>query len=143
MLRTNGENAGATSHLPGTEQMQAMASSFADPADLVAFHECKRTGRTDQECFKVGDNGIGQFGKVTAQTHTPMVALHADDMIAKWGSVAAAAHRKVRVTVGKRGVIARVEDRLGIRGRIDLNPAATKALGLTPPFLIPCTWRWV
>ena len=90
----------------------------------------------------MGDNGIGQFGKITAQTHTPMVALHADDMKAKWGSVAGAAHRKVKVTIGSRSVIASVEDRLGVRGRIDLTPAAAKALGITPPFLMKCTWSW-
>jgi chaperone required for assembly of F1-ATPase len=125
-----------------TEEISAVASSFADPADLAAFRRCKGTGKTDLQCFKVGDNGIGQFGKITAQMHTPMAALHADDMKAKWGSVAAAAHRKVKVTVGRKSVIASVEDRLGVKGRIDLNPAAAKALGLKPPFLVKCTWSW-
>jgi hypothetical protein len=120
----------------------ATASSFADPADVVAFKKCKAQGKTDQECFKVGDNGIGQFGKITAQEHTPMVAVHADDMKARWGSVIAAAHRPVTVTVSDKTVAATVEDRIGVKGRIDLNPATAKALGLTPPFLVPCLWNW-
>lgn len=124
------------------ETFKAQASSFADEADLEAFKVCKRTGKTDEQCFKVGDNGIGQFGAETAQEHTPMVAVHADDMKAKWGSVAAAAHKPVLVTVGKKSVLASVEDRLGVKGRIDLNPAAAKELGLTPPFLVPCAWQW-
>jgi hypothetical protein len=120
----------------------ATASSFADPADVVAFKNCKAQGKTNQECFKVGDNGIGQFGKITAQEDTAMVAVHADDMKARWGSIIAAAHRPVTVTVGGKTVDATVEDRIGVKGRIDLNPAAAKALGLTPPFLVPCVWNW-
>jgi hypothetical protein len=120
-----------------------MASSFADPGDVAAFKKCKATGKTDLQCFTVGDNGIGQFGQVTAQNLTPMVAVHADDMKARWGSVNAAAHRPVSVAVKSKTVQATVEDRIGVKGRIDLNPAAAKALGLTPPFLVPCVWKWV
>jgi hypothetical protein len=120
-----------------------VASSFADPADLEAFQMCKAEGKSDQACFKIGDNGVGQFGSLTAQTHTPMVAIHKDDMIARWGSVDAAAHRVVLVTIRGKTIRATVEDRLGVRGRIDLNPAAAKQLGLTPPFLEQeCRWRW-
>jgi hypothetical protein len=110
---------------------------------LVAFKKCKATGKTDLQCFKVGDNGIGQFGKITAQEDTPMVAVHADSMKAKWGSVAGAAHRRVMVEANGEKVEASVEDRISAPGRIDLNPAAAKALGLKPPFLVDCTWRWV
>ena len=123
---------------------KAEASSFADPADVRAFQRCKAQGKTDQACFKVGDNGIGQFGKITAQDHTAMVAIHKDDMIARWGSVNAAAHRMVSVTINGKTIQASVEDRLGVPGRIDLNPACAKQLGLTPPFLIKnCVWNWV
>ncbi len=127
----------------GGTGFKAEASSFADPADVKAFEKCKATGKTDQACFKVGDNGIGQFGKITAQTHTPMVAIHKDDMIAKWGSVNAAAHRVVNVTINGKTIQAAVEDRLGVPGRIDLNPAAAQQLGLNPPFLVKnCIWSW-
>jgi hypothetical protein len=122
---------------------KAEASSFADPADVRAFERCKAQGKTDQACFRVGDNGIGQFGKITAQDHTPMVAIHKDDMIARWGSVLAAAHRVVTVTANGKTIQATVEDRLGVAGRIDLNPAAAKQLGLNPPFLVKnCVWNW-
>lgn len=130
--------------LGGGDGFSATASSFADPADVVAFKRCKAQGKTDNECFKVGDNGVGQFGKITAQTHTPMVAIHESDMKARWGSVNAAAHRAVIVTANGKTVQATVEDRLGVAGRIDLNPAAAKELGLTPPFLVKnCIWNWV
>lgn len=132
-----GAGAGASS------EFKAKASSFADPADVVAFKKCKAQGKSDLACFKVGDNGVGQFGAITAQTHTPMVALHRDDMVARWGSVNAAAHRRVRVTVKGVSVEASVEDRMSSPGRIDLNPACAKVLGLNPPFLVACTWTWV
>lgn len=128
----------------GGAGFKATASSFADPADVRAFERCKAQGKTDQACFRVGDNGIGQFGKITAQTHTPMVAIHKDDMIARWGSVHGAAHRPVTVTISGKTIQATVEDRLGVPGRIDLNPACAKQLGLTPPFLVKnCVWNWV
>jgi hypothetical protein len=125
-----------------SEGFPSTASSFADPADVVAFNKCKTTGKTDKQCFAVGDNGVGQFGKITAQEQTPMVAVHADAMKAKWGSINAAAHRPVTVTVKGKTVQATVEDRISAPGRIDLNPAAAKALGLKPPFLVPCVWNW-
>ena len=118
------------------------ASSFADLEDVVSFIKCKATGKTDKQCFAVGDNGIGQFGKITAQEQIPMVAVHATAMTARWGSVAGAAHRPVTVSVGGKTVAATVEDRISAPGRIDLNPAAAKALGLKPPFLKPCVWKW-
>jgi hypothetical protein len=128
---------------PGGAGFNVTASSFADPEDVKAFKRCKAEGKTDQACFKVGDNGIGQFGKLTAQTEIPMVAVHKDDMIARWGSVMGAAHRPVTVTIGGRTIQATVEDRIGVTDRIDLNPAAARQLGLTPPFLVKnCVWNW-
>ena len=137
-----GAAAGAAAAAPASG-FKAEASSFADPADVVAFKRCKAQGKTDQQCFKVGDNGVGQFGKITAQDDIPMVAIHKDDMIARWGSVNAAAHRIVNVTINGKTIQASVEDRLGVAGRIDLNPACAKQLGLNPPFLIKnCVWSW-
>lgn len=117
-------------------------SSFADPADVQAFIKCKKTGKSDIQCFAVGDNGIGQFGKITAQTHTPMIAVHKTAMIARWGSVGAAAHRPVRVSYGGKTIAATVEDRISAPGRIDLNPACAKLLGLKPPFVVRVEWTW-
>lgn len=133
----------ALNDLIGDELFSCKASSFADPADVVAFQKCKKTGKSDVECFKVGDNGIGQFGAITAQEHTNMVALHKDDMVRKWGSVNGAAHRTVRVNSNGRSILATVEDRMSAPGRIDLNPACAKNLSLSPPFVVPCTWQWV
>jgi hypothetical protein len=49
----------------------------------------------------------------------------------------------VRVTIGSKSVEAALEDQLGVEGRIDLNPAAAKALGLNPPFIKKCRWEWL
>lgn len=138
--------AGGATGAGGNGPFNASASSFADPKDIVDFQACKAKGKTDKECFKVGDNGIGKFGKITAQTKDPMVAIHPSDAVKKWGSMNAAAHRTVRVTVGAKSVLAAVEDQLGVAGRIDLNPAAAKKLGLNPPIdpnETKCTWEWV
>ena len=128
----NDELEGADGSGGGKGPFDAEASSFADPKDVEDFKRCKAHGKTDKQCFAVGDNGIGKFGKITAQTTTPMVAIHPSDAKKKWGSMDAAAHRLVRVTVGDRSVVAPVEDQLGVAGRIDLNPAAAEELGLTP-----------
>lgn len=133
LLKATDANGSKTSH----------ASTFADPADLRAFTACKKTGKSDIQCFKVGDNGIGQFGANTAQEHTPMVAVHRDEMIARWGTVKGAAHKAVEVSINGKTVRATVEDRISALGRIDLNPAAAKALGLNPPFVMACKWRWL
>ena len=50
------------------------ASSFADPADVRRFRACKAAGKSDQECFKVGDNGVGCWGDDTT-TAVPMLSL--------------------------------------------------------------------
>lgn len=119
------------------------ASSFADPADVIAFNKCKSQGKSDKQCFAVGDNGIGQFGKITAQDHTPMIAVHHDVMVSRWGSEHGAAHRPVEVMANGHTFTATVEDRISAPGRIDLNPACAKIAGLQPPFVVPCTWRWL
>jgi hypothetical protein len=139
----NDELAGGGGEGGGNGPFEAVASSFADPKDLEDFKKCKARGKTDKECFKIGDNGIGKFGKLTAQTTTPMVAVHPSDAKKRWGSMDAAAHRMVRVTVDNKSVEASVEDQLGVAGRIDLNPASAKKLELNPPFTVNCTWEWV
>lgn len=135
--------------------MKTLASSFADPADVRAFELCKREGKSDAECFKVGDNGIGCWGDFTAQVHTPMCALPPQEMESKWGNVEAAKHKLVRVTLTGSGgkltsriVICTLADRMPRKPNksgagIDLNPAASAALGLKPPHLSPVDWEWV
>jgi len=129
--------------------MKVLASSFADLADVVAFQRCKAKGGTDQQCFKVGDNGVGCWGDVTAQETTPMCALPPDDMEERWGSVKAAKHKAVKVRANGRVVVCLLADRMPWRknikngARIDLNPAAAKVLWLKPPFKVEAEWEWV
>lgn len=135
--------------------VKVLASSFADMADLRAFERCKAQGKSDVECFKVGDNGVGCWGDKTAQTEIPMCALPPEDMEEKWGSLAAAKHKKVLVTLTGHGgkltrrmVVCLLADRMPARRNIkngagiDLNPAAAKALGLVPPFMVEAEWEW-
>lgn len=120
-------------------------TSFADPADVVAFKKCKReTGRSDIFCFGRGDNGIGQFGKITAQEHTAMVAIHGDEMERMWGSRQGAAHRPVEIKLPGTDLIveATCEDRISAEGKVDLNPGAFTRLGLKAGFTVPGLWRW-
>jgi hypothetical protein len=121
------------------------ASSFADPADIRAFDKCKLTGKSDQECFKVGDNGIGKWGKSTKQGTGPCVALPPEE----WGIFADPDKQKVVVEYKGKQVICDLRDTMpsykNIRNGagIDLNPDACKALGFTPPILVSgVKWRW-
>jgi hypothetical protein len=111
--------------------MITKASSFADLADVDAFERCKAMGKTDKECFRVGDNGIGCWGDKTAQVEVPMCALPPDDIVARWGSIRAKTARGKLVRVQANG-----------RSVIDLNPAAAIALKLKPPFLVTASWEW-
>lgn len=129
--------------------MKTLASSFADPGDVRRFLACKRKGRTDEECFKVGDNGIGCWGDMTAQMSTPMCALPPQDMEQRWGSVINAKHRWVWVKCARTSKACRclLADRMPRKPNksgagIDLNPAASAALALTPPHLVEVEWAW-
>lgn len=126
------------------EWITCEASSFADPDDLAKFKACKLTGKSDIKCFAVGDNGIGQFGKVTAQDHTPMVAIHKTYMVQRWGSVLAAAHRGVMLIIedGK-PIECTCEDRISAPGRIDCNPAVLRIAGQKAPMKARAKWRWL
>lgn len=126
-----------------------MASSFADIADVKAFRQCKAKGGTDQECFKVGDNGIGCYGDDTTILQIPFVAVTPDDMIAKWGSVGKAKHKPLRVTINGKTHTCIVGDRMPWKKNvkngavIDLAPGAQKLFGLKPPFMVPVEWEWL
>jgi len=128
--------------------LKVIASSFADPKDVKAFMRCKALGKSDKECFAVGDNGIGCWGDNTAQDTVPMCALPPDDMQAKFGAWKKAKRAKVRVRVGSGEVVCILGDRMPWKAYIkngcgiDLNPAAAKALGLRPPFKVQAEWEW-
>lgn len=122
-----------------------LASSFADPADVAAFRRCKKQGKTDLECFAVGDNGRGRWGDDTTKD-VPMCALPPED----WEFLGSRARgASVLVTCGDKKVICELRDTMPHRKNIkngagiDLNPAAWSALGFTPPQLRQVTWRWM
>ena len=122
---------------------EGKASSFADPADIRAFKRCKATGKSDSECFRVGDNGVGKWGTDTTQDR-PMVALPRED----WAHLPNPQGTPVIVEVGNNAIRATLEDTMPARANIrngaiiDLNPAACAALGLTPPVMVNARWRW-
>jgi hypothetical protein len=127
-------------------QRKGKASSFADPADIRAFRRCRSSGKSEGECFKVGDNGIGCFGDSTVEGTGPSCAIPPDDMIEQFGSVRAAKHQRVRVTANGRSIVCLVKDRMPWKTNIkngaviDLNPDAVRALGLVPPIMINARW---
>lgn len=130
------------------EGMEVNASSFADPADVAAFLKCKAQGKSDQECFKVGDNGIGFTGINCADDSIPICALPPEEWKAKYGSSKNAAGKPVDVTYEHKTVRGIMGDTMpaiaNIKNdaRIDLNPGFAKAFGVKPPFMIRVVWKW-
>lgn len=122
------------------------ASSFADPADIRAFDHCKAQGKSDQECFKTGDNGIGCWGDNTREGSGACCAIQGQHMIEKWGSRDAAKHKDVVLTINDQTHTIPVKDRLTDNSPngavIDLNPDACALYGLTPPLMVECEWKW-
>lgn len=123
---------------------EGKASSFADPKDIAAFKKCKATGKSDLECFRVGDNGIGAWGDDTT-VDRPMCALPRED----WKHLGSNARgKKVRVAIAGQTVICELRDTMPAKKNIkngaviDLNPSAVKAFGLTPPIMKDCAWSW-
>ena len=130
----------------GDIEHETYASSFADPADIDAFYKCKADGHSGY-----GDNGVGCFGDSTVEGTGPSCALPPEYMEARWGSVKAAKHKRVKVVLQEKrnkSVVCVLKDRmphvenLANEARIDLNPDACKALGLEPPIMVPCVWWW-
>ncbi len=118
-----------------------LASDFASLADLAAYQKAKKTGLSDKEAFKVGDNGRGCWGDLTAQLHTPMCAIPPETMTEMFGGKTQARHMKLIVVDPATGrqcicVIADImPKRANIKNGcgIDLNPAALQVLGLKSP----------
>lgn len=119
------------------------ASSFADPADVRRFRACKATGKTDMQCFAVGDNGVGKWGDDTT-VNRPMVALPPED----WQHLKNPRGARVEVVANGRTVICELRDTMPRRANIkngagiDLNEAACRAIGLKPPIMTKATWKW-
>jgi len=124
------------------------ATSFADPNDVAAFRKCKAEGKSDNECFKLGDNAIGCWGDDTSEGSGASCAVPPDDMIKQFGSIAAAKHKQVAVTVKEKTATVTLKDRMpwkkNIKNKavIDLNPDSCAALGLKPPVRVKANWIW-
>lgn len=131
---------------PNNPWRHVRASSFADPRDVERFKACKRLGKSDNECFAVGDNGIGCWGDDTT-TDVPMVALPRE-MWEHLGKLARLKPVRVRNKFNDKEIVAKLGDTMprlaNIKnGRgIDLNPAACKALGISIPADAEVMWRW-
>ena len=130
----------------GQQVHKVKASSFADPADIAAFKRCKASGLSDQQCFRVGDNGIGKWGD-DCTVNTPICALP-PEMWQEFGD--SARGKKVLVTGNKASVVCELRDtmphleHIHNGAGIDLNEAACHALGMRPPMMLDgATWQWV
>lgn len=122
----------------------AIATSFADPADVARYVAAKAAGKTEREALSVGDNGVGYWGDNTKLGSGPACALSPETMKALWGSVAAAHLKQVRVSDNAGSVVVLVKDTLTHNSnRIDLNPDAVHALGWAPPLKQLVTWETV
>jgi hypothetical protein len=126
-----------------------IATSFADPADVVAYKKAIAEGKSEREALKVGDNGVGKWGDFTATEAAPMCALPPEDWRSKWGPGNKARGKKVAVTYKGKTVVGELRDTMPSKvnikngAGIDLNPGFAKALGLKPPFKVSgVRWEW-
>jgi len=125
------------------------ASSFADLADVRAYKQAIANGKTEQQAFAVGDNGVGAWGDVTATRLKPMCALPPEDWKARWGNGHNARGKKVSVTYKNKTVVGELRDTMPHKKNItngagiDLNPAFAEAFGLRAPFMVhDVRWEW-
>jgi hypothetical protein len=125
-----------------------LASSFADPADVRAFRRCKAQGKSDNECFGVGDNAIGYWKDDTSEGTGKSVAVPPDDMIERWGSKDAAHLKQVLIQTTTTQATAFVKDTMPWKRHItngaviDCNPDTCAALNEKPPMMIAAKWKW-
>lgn len=133
---------------PDTTEHSVIASTFADPADVEAYKRAKARGLSDNEAFKVGDNGIGVWGAPTTEGTGPSCALPPEDMAERWGAWSEARSKKVSVTYKDRTAICVLKDRMPFKknrhngASIDLNPDAAKLLGIPKGGMVRVKWKW-
>ena len=122
------------------------ASSFADPSDVRRFKRCKELGGSDENCFKIGDNGIGYWGDDCTLGSGPACALPPEVMQLNWGGIEQSKHQVVIVCRSDKQVKCIIKDimphveHIHNGARIDLNADACAGLGLEPPVLTDVIW---
>lgn len=137
-----------TSFEDSSEGKEVMASSFADAADIHAFVKCKASGKSDEDCFAVGDNGIGFTGLNCADDQVPICALPPEEWKSKYGMPKNAAGKPVDVTYDHKTVRGILGDTMpAIKNitngaRIDLNPGFLAKFNLKAPAMVKVTWKW-
>lgn len=137
------QTAGSVSQ--GGASHTGFATSFADPADISAFRACKAEGKTDEQCFAVGDNGIGKWGDATGPGTGPGCALPPED----WEQFGSSARGKLVIVTGNdRSVTVKLVDTMPHKANIhngaiiDLTTDTVRALGWEPPLKETVSWRW-
>ena len=129
-----------------SDSHKVWASSFADPDDIRAFRRCKAQGKTDKQCFEVGDNGIGFWGDDVSEGSGPACALP-PEVIDYFGlghnSPLIVAHNDKEATVLVRDHMPHLSylESHNRKYRIDLNPDACHALGISIPAEAQVIWR--
>lgn len=126
----------------GSAANLALASTFADPADVRRYREARAAGATESQALAVGDNGVSAYGDDTTSSVDPIVALPPD-------TPGFAHNRFVELTGpdGRSG-IARVSEKMPATAKlkgnatIDLNPGAARLIG-HPGGVYPVSWRFI
>jgi len=125
-----------------------IATSFADPADILAYEGAKAEGKTEEEALAVGDNGIGCWGDNTKEGSGARSSLPAHITIARWGSMWNGRGRLIRVFYGGTFVDTILSDegpgpKEEAEGHgLDLNFDAWKAFGISVPAERQVQWDW-
>jgi len=125
---------------------KVMATSFADPMDVIRYNNAIKQGKTEAEALRVGDRGTGEWGQCTTRTDIPMCALPQAEWMKTWKNGFIAMGKTVAVTYNGKTVVGQLADTIPSPpkngARIYLNPGFAKALGLNLPFTVQVTWAW-
>lgn len=124
------------------------ASSFADAGDRRRYVACIESGKSPEQCRKVGDPGIGWLDNALYMDNVNICALPPEIWRTKWGTKKNAHGRPVLVRINGHVVAGRLGDTMPRLSAItngagiDLNPGFAKAFGLRPPFMVRAEWTW-
>lgn len=128
---------------------EVKATSFADPADVRAFRQCKAGGNSDQFCFRKGDNGLG-FGKYDCTAGSGPACALPPEFWAQFPD-ARDGKRLVKITNDANGLVLICPQKdtmphlpnIANGAGIDLNSDACAALKISVPADARVTWEWV